>query len=103
MKAIVLTAALIGTGLVLAAARAAEADPEAKPAAAADEGKPQTVCPVMGGKINPKLYADVDGKRIYVCCQGCIPAIKKDPAKYTKKLEAAGVTAATVPDEHPGH
>ncbi|MCK5802653.1 MAG: hypothetical protein KAI66_07470, partial [Lentisphaeria bacterium] len=64
------------------------------------KGAPQTTCPVMGGKINKKLYADVGGKRIYVCCAGCIPAIKKDPAKYVKKLEAAGVLLADVPSTH---
>jgi YHS domain-containing protein len=55
---------------------------------------PQTTCPVMGGKINPKLYVDADGKRVYVCCQGCIPAVKKDPGRYIKKLEEQGVTVA---------
>ena len=57
----------------------------------------QTTCPVMGGKINPKLYADVEGKRIYVCCKGCIAPIKKDPATYIKKLEEQGVVLADVP------
>ena len=57
------------------------------------EGKklvPQTTCPVMGGEINKKLYTDVKGCRIYVCCQGCIAKINEDPDKYIKKLEAEG-------------
>ena len=54
--------------------------------------KRQTQCPVMGGKVNKNLYVDHNGKRIYVCCAGCITAVKKDPAKYIKKLEAEGVT-----------
>ncbi|HUT37359.1 MAG TPA: hypothetical protein VNE39_28005, partial [Planctomycetota bacterium] len=29
---------------------------------------PQTTCPVMGGKIDRKLFVDYEGKRIYVCC-----------------------------------
>lgn len=53
--------------------------------------KIQTKCPVMGGDINKKLYVDSDGKRIYMCCKGCEGALKKDPAKYIKKLEAEGV------------
>ncbi len=52
----------------------------------------QTVCPVMGGEINKDLYVDHDGKRIYVCCQGCIEQVRKDPEKYIQKLEADGVT-----------
>lgn len=54
--------------------------------------KHQTICPVMGGAINTNLYVDYDGKRIYVCCKGCIETVKKDPAKYIRELEAAGVT-----------
>ena len=53
--------------------------------------KPQTVCPVMGGAINKEMYADVKGRRIYVCCPGCIPTIEKNPEKYIKKLEDDGV------------
>lgn len=52
--------------------------------------KPQTVCPVMGGKINTNSYFDHDGQRIYVCCPGCLPAIKKDPVKYIKKMAENG-------------
>ena len=55
------------------------------------ESEKQTICPVMGGKINKDQYIDVKGKRIYVCCKGCIATIKKDPDKYIKKLEASGV------------
>jgi len=53
--------------------------------------KPQTVCPVMGGAVNKEMYADVKGRRIYVCCPGCIPTIEKNPEKYIKKLEDDGV------------
>ena len=61
-------------------------------------GKPQTTCPVMGGKINPKLYVDALGKRIYICCPGCVAAIKKDPATYIAKLWASGVKVSAVPE-----
>ena len=58
------------------------------PAAA---GQPQTKCPVMHGSINKDLYVDVDGKRIYVCCDDCLEVIKKDPKKYVNELEAKGI------------
>ncbi|MBA4386533.1 MAG: hypothetical protein C0404_01050 [Verrucomicrobia bacterium] len=62
--------------------------------------KAQTTCPVMkGGKINKKVFVDVQGKRIYMCCPGCTDAIKKDPAKYIKILEDDGVTIETAPVE----
>ena len=63
----------------------------------APEIKLQMTCPVMGGKIDPKQYADVNGKRIYVCCAGCIKTIEKDPETYIKKLEDAGVVLDEVP------
>lgn len=59
----------------------------------------QTMCPVMGGAVNKALYVDYDGKRIYVCCAGCIDAVKKDPAKYVKELESKGITLAVTPVE----
>lgn len=72
----------------------------------------QTTCPVMGGKINKKQYADVKGKRIYVCCPGCIGKIEADPEKFIKKLEKEGVAPDATPKppkgearhgEHKGH
>ena len=59
--------------------------------------KPQTVCPVMGGKINKAQYVDVQGRRVYVCCPGCKGAIEKDPAKFLAKIKANGETAERLP------
>lgn len=59
--------------------------------------KAQTTCPAMGGKIDKKVYADSDGKRVYFCCAGCIPQFKQDPDKYLKKLEADGVVPEPIP------
>lgn len=56
----------------------------------AEEGVAQKTCPVMGEPINKSLYVDHEGKRIYVCCQACIEEVKKDPAKYIRKLEEKG-------------
>lgn len=59
--------------------------------------KPQTTCPIMGGGIDKSLYVDHDGKRIYVCCQGCIAAVKKNPAAAVKKLADAGQKPLALP------
>ncbi|NOY80444.1 MAG: YHS domain-containing protein [Kiritimatiellaeota bacterium] len=56
----------------------------------------QTTCPVMGGKIDKKYYADYQGKRVYFCCGSCIAAFKKAPAKFLKKLDDQGVAPAVV-------
>jgi hypothetical protein len=64
------------------------------------KGKAQTTCPVMKGrKIKKNLYTDVKGKRIYVCCPGCIKTIKKNPDKYIKQMEDAGVVLEKVKTE----
>ena len=70
-----------------------------KPAtpAVAEVGKPQTMCPVMGGKIDKNIYADHDGKRIYLCCAACVDTFKKDPEKYMAKLAEQGVTLEEAP------
>jgi len=63
----------------------------------AAKSKPQTTCPVLGGKIDKDVYVDHQGKRIYLCCKGCIDTFKKDPAKYLKKLEDEGVSLEDTP------
>lgn len=57
----------------------------ALPLALSAGGKPQTVCPVMGGPVDKNVYLDHQGKRIYFCCPACVPVFKKDPVKYLKK------------------
>lgn len=60
--------------------------------------KKQTHCPVMTkNPVNPKMYVDVQGKRIYVCCPGCIAKIKADPGKYIKQMEDEGITLEKAP------
>ena len=63
------------------------------------EGKPQTTCPVMkGSPVNQSLYVDAEGYRIYVCCGGCVAAVKADPAKYVAQLKAEGVELEHAPE-----
>lgn len=50
----------------------------------------QTTCPVMGGTVNKKLYADYKGERVYFCCMACPPQFAEDPEKYIKKMKAMG-------------
>ena len=71
--------------------------------AAAKDCQTQKKCPVMGGTINKDVYADYEGKRVYVCCEACVSTFKKDPAKYVKKLEGEGVVLETVSTEKHDH
>lgn len=101
MKNTTLGIALLLTGMIVTwsapAQQAKEAPaktPEVSAAAApaADQQlKLQTTCPVMGGAVDKKIYVDYEGKRIYLCCQGCVAIVQKDPAKYLKQLAAEGV------------
>ncbi len=56
----------------------------------------QTVCPVMGGEVDPELYADINGYRVYVCCPGCIPELEGSPEKYLEKMREEGVEIETL-------
>ncbi len=50
-----------------------------------------TVCPVMGKKVNPKIKLEVyNGKAYGFCCAGCDAKFSKDPEKYSKNLNEDG-------------
>ena len=85
------TSVLVALALACSLAFAADTAKDEKPI------KPQTTCPVMGGKINKKLYVDHGGKRIYVCCAGCLKPLKKAAKEHIAKLEAKGITLDKTP------
>ena len=64
------------------------------------KGQPQTTCPVMdGNKINKSIYTDYQGKRIYFCCGACPAMFAKDPDKYMKQMQDAGIRLEDAPPE----
>ena len=55
-------------------------------AAPAPKPATNTICPVMGGKVDDKSPTVVVRGRTYrVCCAGCDGLLKKDPDKYLNK------------------
>jgi Cu(I)/Ag(I) efflux system membrane fusion protein len=46
----------------------------------------QTTCPVMGGPIDPNVYTEYKGKRVYFCCKGCDKKFLENPEQYIDKL-----------------
>jgi len=49
----------------------------------------QKVCPVMDhplGSMGAPFRVVIEGRTVFLCCEGCAPALKKDPAKYLAKL-----------------
>jgi YHS domain-containing protein len=60
-----------------------------EPAADARAGQEivQTTCPVMvGNKIDPNIYTDYMGERVYFCCLKCKGAFEANPEKYLARL-----------------
>lgn len=58
---------------------------------------PQTTCPVMGFKINKKLYAEHKGERVYFCCMACPPQFAQDPEGFIQKMKDMGQEPEKVP------
>ena len=49
------------------------------------------MCPVMPSeKVDPSLYVEYKGKRIYVCCKKCVKRVKEDPAAWYAKVYGDG-------------
>ncbi len=84
MKKVIIVLLALVPALALAAAGPA--------ADSATQGQPQTVCPVLGGKIDQNVHTDYHGQRVYFCCPGCVNQFQKDPEKYLNKMKPQGVT-----------
>jgi YHS domain-containing protein len=76
------------TGITLTNAKAAQIE---------KNNKAQTICPILGGAIDKKIYTDYKGYRIYFCCAGCPDEFKKNPEKYMKILKDSGVVLEKTP------
>ncbi len=68
--------------------------------------KAQATCPMMQGmEINKDLYVDHEGRRIHVCCPGCIEAVQADPdgavAALAERGEAPRQALCPVRKENP--
>jgi YHS domain-containing protein len=61
----------------------------------------QKVCPVSGkplGSMGDPVPVDVKGKRVFVCCGGCVDAVKSNSAKYAGGRPQITVAKATAAD-----
>ncbi|MBE3070972.1 MAG: YHS domain-containing protein [Planctomycetes bacterium] len=107
--ALVLAAVTLAAGVLVAGCEKVEkpaSPPAAAPAAAAPAPAiaiAQKTCPVMGGPIDPKMFTEYKGRRIYFCCAACIEKFKADPAKYIAKVDAElkGAAAPAAPATAP--
>lgn len=115
MKSCILLAAVVVAAVawgVLAAGCKSEPPESSKPGAAQVGWAPKTItaqklCPVTGDPINPNIFVDYDGRRIYFCCDMCPAQFKKEPEKFLKKLDeqmalGAGAKATEAAAPAPG-
>lgn len=83
--ALIVLSALLMSGLALAGDQPVDTTKKSA------DPKHQSVCPVMGGKIDSSEYTDIQGQRVYHCCGGCQKKLVADPDKYFKKAAEQGV------------
>lgn len=52
------------------------------------EGHPriQVTCPVTREPVDPKVFVETAGKKVYFCCKGCIGKYQADPGQYASAL-----------------
>jgi YHS domain-containing protein len=87
-------AVLVMVMLLFAAGAVMAAEEMAAPAA---PGSLQKICPVTGNPVNPQVYVDYQGNRIYFCCNSCPPGFNKDPEKYMKKMRDENIPIEKTP------
>lgn len=61
----------------------------------------QKVCPVSGkplGSMGAPIAVEVNAQTVYVCCAGCVEAVKNNPAKYATGRPVVTVVEATTAD-----
>jgi YHS domain-containing protein len=61
----------------------------------------QKVCPVSNkplGSMGDPVMVEANGRTLYLCCAGCVKAVKANPTKYAAGRIEITVTSATVAD-----
>lgn len=46
----------------------------------------QSKCPVSNEDLDPEIFTDFEGRRVFFCCKKCKSTFSKNPAKYLVKL-----------------
>jgi YHS domain-containing protein len=98
-KFFLFTMAVSLTGFLALAATAAETAPSAPDTVSIL--KPQTNCLVTGDPIDSSSHIDLQGQRIYMCCDMCASKIKADPDKYFEKAAKQGILFENVQTKCP--
>jgi YHS domain-containing protein len=65
------------------------AEPQTGEQAFLGKGDGIETCPVTGEAVSKSLKGEVNGREFYVCCEGCIATVKKNPSAYLKPVQEA--------------
>ena len=63
--------------------------------------KEQKVCPVTGAKLGSMgdpISVEVESRKIWVCCAGCPPKLKAEPARYLAALSPPAGEVLSIPE-----
>ncbi len=78
-------------------------DHDSTPASSEHTQETNDFCPVMPDmKVNPDIFTDYQGKRVYFCCNNCKAAFAKNPEKYLPLLPQFGGIVAQLDQEREG-
>ena len=102
LRLLVLAAVLLAFAAGAVGAEEAAQDHSVQAAEGAS-GQVQTtnvMCPVMTDmKVDPDIFTDYHGKRVYFCCPSCKAAFGRNPEKYLSLLpQFGGVVAEIAPE-----
>lgn len=64
-------------------------NPQVRSTAPAAALRPQRTCPVSGeelGSMGNPIPVTVEGRTIFVCCQGCVRKVQQSPDTYLAKV-----------------
>jgi Cu(I)/Ag(I) efflux system membrane fusion protein len=62
----------------------------------------QKVCPVSGeplGSMGPPIALEVNGRKVFICCDSCRQPMADEPEKYLAKLPTPAETPAPAVSE----
>jgi len=73
------------------------------PAMSQSETPTNHLCPVMiGTKVDPAIWVDHEGRRVWFCCESCRERFRADPAFYLASLDSQAGAAVVGDDLYPG-
>src|SRR5512140_855346 len=63
--------------------------------------KPQTACPIRNKAIDKATYVDMQGQRVYFCCETCAAKFKANPEPTFAKFAKEGIVPENVQKTDP--